>query len=159
MEIEPENSPWSKLQKAGDMTFRGAYKAVHRYCAPTTGVLQICRRNCNRDTEESDGHGGHLAQGRSDGGGTDNTEECTPNQRGLGNCEYGIMVHESRAGLGTGPPLSNPAWKETERASHEDCKVASKAMVGRKGMYLCRGGQPGGDCKACRERVQRTSSP
>ena len=33
------NLPWSKLQKAGDMTFRGAYNAVHRYCAPTTGVL------------------------------------------------------------------------------------------------------------------------
>jgi hypothetical protein len=44
----------------------------------------------------------------------------------------------SYAQLRTGPPLSNPAWKETERASHEDCKVASKAMVGRKEMYLCR---------------------
>ena len=44
----------------------------------------------------------------------------------------------SHAQLRTGPPLSNPAWKETERASHEDCKVASKAMVGRKEMYLCR---------------------
>ena len=31
--------PCSKLQKAGDM-LRGAYKPVHRYCAPTAGVLR-----------------------------------------------------------------------------------------------------------------------
>ena len=49
-------------------------------------------------------------------------------------------MNVSRARERTGPPLSNPAWKETERASHEDCKVASKAMVGRNEMYLCRKG-------------------
>jgi hypothetical protein len=52
--IESENLPWSKLQKAGDMTLRGAYNAVHRYCAPTTGVLQFCQQKCSRDVEEGD---------------------------------------------------------------------------------------------------------
>src|SRR5256885_1474167 len=68
-------------------------------------------------------------------------------------------VDDSSCGLRTGPPLSNPAWKETERASHEDCKVASKAMVGRKGMYLCTRVSRGRDFKAFTEAVQRTSSP
>jgi len=53
MGAEPKDLPWSKLQKAGDMTFRGAYSAVHRYCAPTTGVLQLGQQKSNIGMGES----------------------------------------------------------------------------------------------------------
>jgi len=51
VDAETEDLPWSKLQKAGDMTLRGAYSAVHRYCAPTTGVLQLGQQKSNRGME------------------------------------------------------------------------------------------------------------
>jgi hypothetical protein len=36
----------------------------------------------------------------------------------------------------TGPPLSNPAVKETAKPSHEACVFALNATVGRKLMYF-----------------------
>jgi hypothetical protein len=36
----------------------------------------------------------------------------------------------------TGPPFSKPAWKEAATASQEACRVASKAMLGMKLIYL-----------------------
>jgi len=93
--------PWSKDQKAGDMNLFGAYSAVHRYCAPTTGVIEaISPRDAASAVEPK-------------------MQRSVPQTRAVE------------------PPFSSPAWNETERASHEDCNVASKAMVAANGMYLC----------------------